>query len=68
MIGHTSVGPLRACVKVTDCRDPSFAGTLTCTKSLVMCVENVLPPCPNNSQQQIVSFVLVRTVRSSCIA
>jgi hypothetical protein len=28
----------------------SFAGTLTCVKSLVMCVESILPPCPNNSQ------------------
>jgi hypothetical protein len=28
----------------------SSAGTLTCVKSLVTCVESVLPPCPNNSQ------------------
>jgi hypothetical protein len=29
---------------------PSSAGTLTCNKSLVMCVESILPPCPNNLQ------------------
>jgi hypothetical protein len=29
---------------------PSFVDTLTCVKLLVMCVESVLPQCPNNSQ------------------
>jgi hypothetical protein len=56
MIGHTSAGPLRACVKVTDYCDPSSAGILTHAKSLVTCVESVLPPCPNNSPEQIVVF------------
>jgi hypothetical protein len=42
--------PLRACVKVVDCCDPSSIGTLTCAKSLVICVASVLPLCPNNSQ------------------
>jgi hypothetical protein len=28
--------------------DLSSVGTLTCVKSLVTCVESVLPPCPNN--------------------
>jgi hypothetical protein len=40
MIGHVSASPLRACVKVADCYDPSSAGKLTCTKSLVTCVES----------------------------
>jgi hypothetical protein len=29
MIRHVSAGPLWTCVKVADCCDPSFAGTLT---------------------------------------
>ncbi len=35
MSGHMSVGPLRACVKVANCCDPFFVGTLTCVKTLV---------------------------------
>jgi hypothetical protein len=50
MTKHASAGPLRTCVKVTDYCDPSSAVTLTYTKSLVTCVESVLPPCPNNSR------------------
>jgi hypothetical protein len=41
MIGHTSAGSLRACVKVADCCYPSSAGTLTCIKLLETCVESV---------------------------
>jgi hypothetical protein len=37
-----SVGPLRACVKVTDCCDPSSTGTLTRVKTIETCVESVL--------------------------
>jgi hypothetical protein len=33
--------PLRACVKVVDCCDPSYAGTLTCIKSLETFCESV---------------------------
>jgi hypothetical protein len=32
--------PLRACVKVVDCCDPSSAGTLTYVKSLETCVKS----------------------------
>jgi hypothetical protein len=49
-VGTKVLDPLRACVKVADCCDSSSTGTLTCVKSIVMCVESVLPPCPNNSQ------------------
>jgi hypothetical protein len=41
--------------------DPSSAGTLTCIKSLTMMFESVVPPYLN------VSFLLVRTIRMSCI-
>jgi hypothetical protein len=41
---------LRACVKVADCCDLSSIGTLTCIKSLVTCVESILPLCLNNLQ------------------
>jgi hypothetical protein len=40
MIGHVSAGPLRACVKVANCCDPSSTGTLTCVKSLETCAES----------------------------
>jgi hypothetical protein len=43
------LGPLRACVKVADCCDPSFTSTLICVKSLKMLVSALLPPYPNNS-------------------
>jgi hypothetical protein len=33
--------PLRACVKVADCCDPSSTGTLTCVKTIEICVESV---------------------------
>jgi hypothetical protein len=39
--------PLRACVKVANCCDPSSAGTLICVKTIETCVESVLPPYPN---------------------
>jgi hypothetical protein len=50
MSGHKSVGPLRACVKVVDCCDPSFAGTLTHVKMIEICVRAFSPPLPNDSQ------------------
>jgi hypothetical protein len=50
MIGHVSVGPLRACVKVVDCCDPSSAQTVTCVNTLEMCVESILPLYSNNLQ------------------
>jgi hypothetical protein len=50
MSGYESAGPLRACVKVANYCDPSFARTLTCVKMIEMCVESVLPLYPNDSQ------------------
>jgi hypothetical protein len=50
MSGHKSVGPLRACVKVVDCCDPSFAGTITHVKMIEICVRAFSPPLPNDSQ------------------
>jgi hypothetical protein len=43
MSGHESAGSHK------DMFYPSSTGTLTCVKSLVTCVESVLPLCPNNS-------------------
>jgi hypothetical protein len=48
--------PLRACVKVADYCDPSSVGTLTRVKSLEMFVRVLVPPYPNDSQYQIISF------------
>jgi hypothetical protein len=44
-MGTKVLDPLTACVKVADYCDPSSASILTCVKSLVTCVEIVLPPC-----------------------
>jgi hypothetical protein len=41
---------LRAYVKVTDYCDTYSAVTLTRVKSLVMCLESILSPYPNDSQ------------------
>jgi hypothetical protein len=41
--------PLRECVKVADCCDPSSVGTLTCVKSLATFVRALLSPYPNDS-------------------
>jgi hypothetical protein len=44
--------------------DLSSVRILTCVKSIVMVLRATLQPYPNNSLQQIASFVLVRMVRS----
>jgi hypothetical protein len=64
-VGTKVLDLLRACVKVANCCDPSSAGILTCIKSLVTCVESILSPCPSNSQEWIIVFVLVGTIRVS---
>jgi hypothetical protein len=60
--------PLRAYVKIANCCDPSSAGTSTCIKSIETYVESAFTTV--SEQFALVdrfSFVLVRTVRSSCI-
>jgi hypothetical protein len=42
--------PLRVCVNVVECYDPSSAGTLTCVKMLVTMLRAFLPPYLNVSQ------------------
>jgi hypothetical protein len=49
-VGTKVLDPIRVCVKVADCCDPSSAGTLTCVKMLETFVESVLPPYSNDSQ------------------
>jgi hypothetical protein len=49
MVGHTSAGPLWACVKIVDCCDPSSTGTLTCVKSLETFVESTFAIVPERS-------------------
>jgi hypothetical protein len=49
-VGTKLLDPLRPCVKVVDCCDPSSAGILTCVKLLEMFCESALPPYPNDSQ------------------
>jgi hypothetical protein len=43
-VGVKVLDPLRACVKVADCCDPPFAGTLTRINMIEMCIESILPP------------------------
>jgi hypothetical protein len=40
-LGMQVLDPLRACVKIADCYDPSSVGTLTCVKTIETCVESV---------------------------
>jgi hypothetical protein len=47
-VGTKVLDPIRACVKVPDCCDPSSEGTLTCIKSLESFVRALLPPYPND--------------------
>jgi hypothetical protein len=49
-VGTKVLDPLRAYMKVADCCDLSSACILSYAKSLVTCVESVLPSCPNNPQ------------------
>jgi hypothetical protein len=69
MIGHAGAGPIGAWVgtKVLDHLRAcliSSVGTLTHVRTIEMCVESILPQYSNDLQEQVVSFVLVRTVRS----
>jgi hypothetical protein len=68
-VGMEVLDPLRAFVKVVDCCDPSFAGTLTCAKLLQTYVESAFGTV---SERFTIAdhfyFVLVRTIRSNCIA
>jgi hypothetical protein len=49
-VGTKVLDPLRTCVKIVDCCDPSSTNTLTCVKTLETCVENVLPLYLNDAQ------------------
>jgi hypothetical protein len=66
MSQHESAGPLRACVKVADYCDPSSAGTLTCVKSLEMCVESAFATVSKRNSRSFL-FILVMTIRMCCI-
>jgi hypothetical protein len=66
MIGHTSAGPLRACVKVVDYCDPSSTGILTCAKSCLLRAFCHHVGTIRNSG--LLSFILMRMIRSSSIA
>jgi hypothetical protein len=63
MSGHMNAGLLRECVKVADCCDPFFIGTLTCVKSLEMVLRATLSLNARDLQWQIISFDLVGTIR-----
>jgi hypothetical protein len=39
-LGTQVLEPLRECVNVADCYDPSFVGTLTCVKMIETCIES----------------------------
>jgi hypothetical protein len=40
-LGMQVLDPLRTCVKIADCYDPFFVGTLTSIKIIETCVESV---------------------------
>jgi hypothetical protein len=39
-LGTQVPDPLKACVKVAECCDPSSTSTLTCVKTIETCVES----------------------------
>jgi hypothetical protein len=39
-LGTQVLDPLRTCVKVSNCCDPPYTGTLTCIKIVETCVES----------------------------
>jgi hypothetical protein len=75
--GYESAGPLwawmgtkvldtlRACVKIADCCDPSFAGILTCVKMLVTVLRAFCHCIWMIHNSGLSSFVLLRMIRSS---
>jgi hypothetical protein len=67
-VGTKVLDPLRACVKVADCYDSSSVGTLTCVKTLVMMLRMFCHRIRTIHSSGSFSFVLVRSIRSSCIA
>jgi hypothetical protein len=67
-VGRKVLVPLRACVNAVDYCNSSSVGTLTHAKSLVMCVETFCHCVQTMHSNGLLSFVLVRTSRSSCIA
>jgi hypothetical protein len=68
MIWHASAGPLRACVKVANCRDISSVGTITCIKMLVAVLRAFCHRMRTICNSGSFSFVLVRMIRLNCIA
>jgi hypothetical protein len=55
MSRHKNTSPLghewaQKCWSTKGMFDPSYVSTLTCVKTLEICVESVLPPYPNNLQ------------------
>jgi hypothetical protein len=59
---------VRACVKVADYCGPSSAGTLTCIKMIEMYIERFCHCMCVIRNSGLLSFVLLRTFRSSSIA
>jgi hypothetical protein len=66
-VGTKVLDPLRACVMVADCYDPSSVGTLTCIKSLAMMFESIVPRIRTIHNSRLFLLILVRMIRTSCI-
>jgi enamine deaminase RidA (YjgF/YER057c/UK114 family) len=66
-VGTEVLDLLRACVKVIYYCDLSSAGPLTCVKSIETYVDSAFATVSDVLADRF-SYVLVRTVRSSCIA
>jgi hypothetical protein len=56
--------PLRACVKVADCCDPSSVGILTCVKTLETMLRAFWHHIRTIRNSRSFSFVLVRMIKS----
>jgi hypothetical protein len=67
-VGMKVLDTLRACVKVADCCDSSSASTLTYVKMLETVLIAICHRIRTIHNSGSFSFVLVRTITSSCIA
>jgi hypothetical protein len=64
-VGMKVLDPLRACVKIAHCCDPSSTCTLTCVKMLVTVLRIFCHRIRTIRNSGSFYFILVRTIRSS---
>jgi hypothetical protein len=67
-VGKKVLDPLRACVKIADCCDPSSASTVTYIKTLATSLRAFCHRIQTIHNSGLFSFVLMKKIRFSYIA